>query len=220
MSARNLDPIDVEDHLELPQFSQLLSDFLSVHSEFYGPDSDVEDLQRLPHLQLNLYPSAVATFYAPSDHPGITGMRRERFRAVNSWMGGGARYDTVFIRSTPAATRISTGLEVARVIALFSITLQRDLEVHTCALVHNFDICGNDVDEDMGMWIVRPRFCDSSEPSMSIIPLNQIFRAAHLIPVYDMKSIPHKFSFTDTLDHYTEFYVNKFIDQHAFELAT
>ncbi len=55
---------------------------------------------------------------------------------------------------------------------------------------------------------------------MSIIPISQILRTAHLIPVYDGEPIPHKFLFTDTLDHYTEFYVNKFIDQHTFELAT
>ncbi len=45
-------------------------------------------------------------------------------------MEGGAQHDTVFIQSTPTTTHISTGLEVTRVTALFSISLQRDLEVY------------------------------------------------------------------------------------------
>lgn len=147
-------------------------------------------------------------------------MHRERIRAVDSWMGGSARYDVVFIWNAVNAMSISDGLKIARVKLFFSITLRRGLEVHTCALVHHFGYVGMRIDEDMGMWTVRPLFHDSSKPKMSIIPLDEIVRAAHLIPVYDEEPIPHTFSFTETLDHYRKFYVNKFVDYHAFEMAT
>lgn len=220
MPARNLDPINIAGRLSLPQFPQLLSEFLFKYLESWDPPSDMELSQMLPRLHLNLYPSAVATFHAPSDHSGMAGMRRERIRAINSWMGGSARYDTIFIQRTLDATHISTGLEVARVKPFFSVTLRRGLEVHACAFVHHFEISGNEVDEDVGMWTARALFDESSEPLMSVIPLHQILRAAHLIPVYDTEPIPHQFTFAETLDHYSEFYVNKFIDHHAFEIAT
>lgn len=147
-------------------------------------------------------------------------MCRERIHAVYSWMGGNAQYNTIFIGRTPNATHISTGLGVARVKSFFSTTLRRGLEVHSCALVYHFRVSANEIDEDVGMWTVQPLFGDYSEPLMSVIPLHQILHTAHLIPVYDMELILHQFLFTETLDHYPEFYVNKFVDHHTFKIAT
>ncbi|KAF8135913.1 hypothetical protein K438DRAFT_1433878, partial [Mycena galopus ATCC 62051] len=45
--------------------------------------------------------SAVAKFYAPSDHSGLHGMLHERIRAVRSWRGGPARHDCVFVEGNP-----------------------------------------------------------------------------------------------------------------------
>lgn len=143
-------------------------------------------------------------------------MRRERVRAVDSWMGGPGRYDTVFIRDNPNATNISTGLSIGRVKLLFSLVLPG--EVFACALVHHFSLVGLKADEDMGMWVVQPQLKES-KPKLRILPLQKIFRAAHLIPVYEEERVPHRFSPTQTLDHYQFFYVNKFIDIHAFEIA-
>jgi hypothetical protein len=92
-------------------------------------------------------------------------------------------------------------------------------EVLACALVHHFGVVGSKADEDTGMWIVRPLLRQSG-PKLSIIPLQKILRAAHLIPVFDEKRIPYKFSPAQTLDHYRKFYINKFVDIHAFEIAT
>ncbi|KAJ7743644.1 hypothetical protein B0H16DRAFT_1249045, partial [Mycena metata] len=47
--------------------------------------------------KFKVLPSAVATFYAPSDQSGLGGMFRERSRAVRSWRGGPTRYDTMFV---------------------------------------------------------------------------------------------------------------------------
>ncbi|KAH9014264.1 hypothetical protein EDB85DRAFT_1876526, partial [Lactarius pseudohatsudake] len=49
-----------------------------------------------------VYPSAVATFYAPSDISGIGGMHCERIYAVKSWRKGPGRYDTIFFNADPS----------------------------------------------------------------------------------------------------------------------
>jgi hypothetical protein len=50
-----------------------------------------------------IFNSAVATFYAPSDISGVSGMRREYIRATSSWRNGPARYDCVYVNTKPDA---------------------------------------------------------------------------------------------------------------------
>jgi hypothetical protein len=66
------------------------------------------------------------------------------------------------------------------------------------------------------MWIVQP---DNDESPLSIIHLDTVVRAAHLLPVFGKERVSRSLSFTDTLDTFTSFYVNKFADHHAFEIA-
>ncbi|KAF5314796.1 hypothetical protein D9758_018852 [Tetrapyrgos nigripes] len=58
-------------------------------------------LDRCPEIAddhpVYLHNSARATFFAPSDMSGLGGMRHERIRTVQSWFGGAARYDCVFM---------------------------------------------------------------------------------------------------------------------------
>ena len=51
--------------------------------------------------RIEVFNSAIATFRAPSDISGVTGMRCEHIRATPSWRNGPARYDTVLINSNP-----------------------------------------------------------------------------------------------------------------------
>ncbi|CDO77042.1 hypothetical protein BN946_scf184403.g17 [Trametes cinnabarina] len=44
---------------------------------------------------ISVFPSAIATYYAPSDPSGPRGMHRERIRSVGSWRGEGPRRDCV-----------------------------------------------------------------------------------------------------------------------------
>ena len=45
-----------------------------------------------------------------------------------------------------------------------------------------------------------------------------ILHGAHLIPIFGQDFVPEGLHFSDTLDAFTVFYVNKFIDHHAFEI--
>jgi hypothetical protein len=53
------------------------------------------------------------------------------------------------------------------------------------------------------------------------LPLSTLIvvRAAHLLPVFGRERVSTTLSFTDTLDAFTRFYVNRFVDHHAFEIV-
>ena len=53
----------------------------------------------------------------------------------------------------------------------------------------------------------------------SIICVDSIIRGAHLISVYGEVFLPCDFSNFDTLIAFQAYYVNKFIDYHANEIA-
>jgi len=68
------------------------------------------------------------------------------------------------------------------------------------------------------MWIVEPDlhggwwFC-------SVVHVDCIVRGAHLIGVSGTEFLPEEFLHTDSLDRYQAFYVNKYADHHAHEIA-
>ncbi|KAG1886072.1 hypothetical protein F4604DRAFT_1877994 [Suillus subluteus] len=109
------------------------------------------------------------------------------------------------------------GLEVARVICFFSFN--HNWEVYPCALIHWFEKIGNDPDENTGMWMVAPSFHKDGSKNIAVIHIETIFHAAHLIPIYGSEYIPHTLKFYHSLDTFHSFYVNKYADHHAFEIA-
>ncbi|KAJ6544946.1 hypothetical protein B0H10DRAFT_2386391 [Mycena sp. CBHHK59/15] len=144
-----------------------------------------------------MYNSARAVFYAPSDVSGIGGMHHERIRAVNSWYCGPPRYDCVFIEHDPNALGVD----------------------YPCALVHWFSAVGEDPCTDTGMWIVKPDF-HGREPGLAVVHIDCLLRGAHLIGVAGKEFVPvHDFDFSDSLDAFEAFYVNKYADHHAHEIA-
>lgn len=167
--------------------------------------------------KISVFSSASATFYAPSDPSGITGMRREHIRAVPSWRRGPGRYDCVFINTHPELEGMR-GLDVARVLLLFSFVFNN--KIYPCALVHWFSLIHKERDEDTGMWMVRPDMAGDDSPAISVIHLDCIFRAAHLFPIFGQESIPRTILSHNSLDAFISFYVNKYIDHHAFEIAS
>jgi hypothetical protein len=70
--------------------------------------------------------------------------------------------------------------------------------------------------------MVEPAFHEDHHPYLAIIHLESIFRAAHLLPVYNNTSsfIRQSLIMHDTLNTFKVFYVNKFVDHHAFEIAS
>jgi hypothetical protein len=105
------------------------------------------------HGQKLVYHSAIATFFAPSDLSGVSGMRNERIRALPSWRNGPSRYDMVLV-STNSQLDGMLGLDVGRVHLFFSFT--HEYIKYPCALISWYDLVSDSPDEDTGMWIVRP----------------------------------------------------------------
>ena len=69
------------------------------------------------------------------------------------------------------------------------------------------------------MWIVKPDLAKDGTHNASVIHIDTIFRAAHIMPVYGNDPVPRHLSFTQSLDTFNSYYVNKYIDHHAFEIA-
>lgn len=165
---------------------------------------------------IKIFYSAVATFRAPSDPSGITGMHREHIRATPSWRGA-PRFDCILLSIDPDAQGM-IGLEVARIQALFSFVHEQ--RKYPCALIHWFSRVGMEPDEDTGMWVVEPDFDEDGNPNLAIIHVDTIFRAAHLLPVHRSNQfIPRDVvTMQNSLDYFDKFYVNRFVDYHAFEV--
>jgi len=193
-----------------------------LYDQLY-PDSEIPSSQ----LEVTAYPtfngkisifySANATFRAPSDISGVNGMRREYIRATPSWRKEGPRYDCIFLNTNSEMEGMS-GLEVARVLAFFSFFF--DDKEYQCALIHWFSRVGLEPDQDTGMWMVEPEFNADENPHLAIVHVDSIYRAAHLIPAYKTNQyISRSLTLHDTLDTFKQFYINKFVDHHAFEIA-
>jgi hypothetical protein len=181
-------------------------------------DEDLQDRSPLaPAQSVQIYTSAVATFRAPSDWSGVRGMKRERIRATHMWRGKGGRYDMVFLNGDEGKPG-AQGLLLCRVLRFMRMKTTSGDE-HACALVHWWTIKGSEPDEDTGMWISEPDLDINHEPMLEIIHLDTVIRAAHLIPEFGAEWTPHKFSYTDSLDKFETFYVNKYADHHAFTIA-
>jgi len=192
-----------------------------LYEQLY-PDSEIPSSQ----LEVTAYPdfdgkisifySATSTFRSPSDISGVNGMRREYIRATPSWMNGSPRYDCIFISTNPDMEGMR-GLDVARVLAFFSFFFQG--EEYQCALIHWFSCIDSEANQDTGMWLVEPEF-NADEPHIAIVHIDTILRAAHLTPAYQTNQyISRSLTMHDTLDTFKRFYVNKFADHHAFDIA-
>jgi hypothetical protein len=213
-------PEDIAAEIKQPNFSYLIQQFIySQQHPSYHSDTHVRD-SALPifYGTITIHPSAVAIFHAPSDISGIGGMHYECIHAVKSWRKGPGHYDTVFVKTDPLSSMDSMqGLHVAHVQLFFSFSY--DNIDYPCALVHLFSHVGDLPDDKTGMWVVEPDMLDDGDVHPLIIHLDTIVRASHLIPVFGHQHVSQTLSSTDTLDTFTRFYVNKYIDHHAFEVA-
>ena len=143
-------------------------------------------------------------------------MRKEIIRACHSWRNRGPRYDCVYVETDPSLIGFD-GLHVARVWLFFAFEYAG--KRHECALVHWYHSNSDEPDELTGMWIVKKEKDRRGIPVTSVISIDSILRAAHLIPVYGAQSVDKYHDHRRTLDTFDRFYVNKFIDCHANEIA-
>ncbi|CDO78171.1 hypothetical protein BN946_scf184918.g2 [Trametes cinnabarina] len=205
--------------ISIPTFPQLIRRFLYdqlTDASAASADISLEDCPRFKG-NITVFPSAIATYYAPSDPSGPRGMHRERIRSVASWRGGPARRDCVYVAQDNDLPGFR-GLLVARVRLFFSFRFQG--VVYPCALVSWFSAVGDEPDEDTGMWRVTPDLdAASHQPIMDIIHLDSIIRGAQLIGVAGADFVPYNLTPSHSLDVFREFYVNKYADHHAHEIA-
>jgi hypothetical protein len=166
--------------------------------------------------KISVFHSATTSFYAPSDICGASGMHRQVIRSSRSWRNGPARHDCVFVEHDATLPGLR-GLYVAQVILLFSFTYQQ--VYYPCALVRWFDIIGDHPCSNTGMWMVEPEYNAQGDRLVSVIHLDTILRPAHLIPIYGAHYIDRDLRHTDSLVAFAAYYVNKYSDYHAYEIA-
>lgn len=208
-------------YIKQPQFPQLLRRFLY---DQLNPNAAVSvdnvPLDQCPIFvgRILVFHSAVARFFAPSDLCGAGGMYQERIRSNPSWRDECARYDTVFVQTGSDVSSMK-GMVIGRVRLLFSFTSGGT--PYPCALVE-WLIPEDEVDNDTGMWVVRPEFegVGGRRRTLAIIHLDCIARAAHLLPVFGSSFVPEELHFSDTLDVYRTYFVNNNIDHHSHEFLS
>lgn len=208
------------EELDIPRLPEMVRRFLFQQTR---PD-DPRDVSEIPIAgcpryegKISVFNSACSRFYAPSDISGIGGMRIEHICACPMWRNEAPRYDCVFVNIGSEDVGIR-GLEVARIRAFFSFIYGG--KTYPCVVVRWFNIIGDSPDEDTGMWMVRPACGTNNAPLYNIIHVDSIYRAAHLIPIYGRHFLRHDINLHNSYDSFRTFYVNKYTDHHAFELAS
>jgi hypothetical protein len=140
-------------------------------------------------------------------------MHHEWIRSNPNWQGEFAQYDTVFIK-TDLELEGMAGLAIGR--ALLLLSFMHGEKTYSCALVH-WLVPGNKPDPDTGMWVVQLEYEGNGHRTLSIVNLNSIARAAHLLPVYGSSFVPNDLHFSDALDVFRAYFVNLYADHHTYE---
>ncbi|KAG1788518.1 hypothetical protein EV424DRAFT_1476518 [Suillus variegatus] len=205
--------------LELPNFPTMIQQFL--YDQLHVGDHEAPDFDPVaaPSFmgRVSVFSSAAASFHAPSDLSGTGGMRREHIRATTSWRGGPARHDCVLVGTNNEVNCSLDGLAIAKVLRFLGFKYRT--KYLQCAVVHWFSYVTDSRDPDTGMHIVAPSTNDDGMPDISLIHIDCIFRAAHLIPLYGADFLPREITPHDSYNVFRAFYINKYADHHAFEVA-
>lgn len=175
-------------------------------------DVRVEDCPTIDG-KVAIFRSARATWYAPSELAGPTGMHSEVIRSTPSWFRRYERRDTVLIQDGSEDEGMR-GMAVGRVLLFMSVT--HDDEEYPCALVEWMEPVGDGPDSVTGMWIVKP-VKEGGRREVRVVHLDCIVRSCHLIGVYGKAHLPKKFKFWESHMAFKAFYVNKYSDYHAHE---
>ncbi|PBK74578.1 hypothetical protein ARMSODRAFT_985796 [Armillaria solidipes] len=192
-------------HLHLLQLPNLVQCFLYEQTANGRDGTPIDDIpiQECPcyHGKVYTYTSAVVMFYTPM---------------TRSWRKGPGCYDCVFAQADENLPGFR-GLHVARVLLFFSI--RHNDVFYPCALVTWFLAVGNEPCEDTGMWVVQPDLDEGGQWVMSVIHLDTILHAVHLIGVYGIFFLPRELKHMDSLEAFHSFYVNKYADHHSHKIA-
>ncbi|KAG0705614.1 hypothetical protein DFH29DRAFT_980850 [Suillus ampliporus] len=191
--------------IQLPNFPTMIQQFL--YDQLHIADHEPPDFDPVtaPAFmgRVSVFNLVAASFYAPSDLSGTGGMRHEHIWATTSWRGGPARNDCIFVSMNDKVNCGLDGLAIARVLCFLGFKYWTKY----------FQ------DPDTGMYLIAPSSNDNGTPDVSIIHIDCIFHAAHLIPLYGTNFLPHKIAPHDSYNVFHAFYINKYADHHAFEVA-
>ena len=170
---------------------------------------------------IHVFNSACSRFYALSNLSRIGGMQSEFIWSTLWWRNEDPQKDCVFV-TTNLGNQDSTGMQVFDIAPIHVFFLFTDISgIHySCAIVCWFDKVDNLPNEDTGMWIVQPSYLHDHSSNFAIIHINAIYHAAHLIPIYGTSCISWHIKPHILYDAFYTFYVNKYINHHAFELAS
>ncbi|KAK7049380.1 hypothetical protein VNI00_005981 [Paramarasmius palmivorus] len=216
--SRNLH--DIGDTIGEPlRFSDALFRYLFGKLEPTLPVPCADDLQH--HFQyfnslIYVYYSAVARYYSPSDPCGNGGMYAERIRSHPNWLGHYPRHDTVFVTVDEDKPGIE-GMVVGRVKLFFSFKY-KEIE-YPCALMEWFTRSMDTPDEETGLWVVEPEYDPDGRRTMDVIHLDSIARPVHLLPVFGSDTLPEDFHYSESLDAFRAFYINKFANHASYEFV-
>lgn len=149
---------------------------------------------------------------------GVGGMHRELIRAVPIFHKRYPRYDCILAEKDSEKAGFE-GLHAARVLLLFSFFHER--QKYECALVHWFSPIDDEPSRVTNMWVVEPDRDNRGKRVCGVIPIGSILRGAHLLPVFGEEFIPlaDKVNFTNSLNCFRAYYVNKFADHHSHEVV-
>ena len=167
-----------------PNLFDLVRKYLVKQAQGTIPPLPCINVSHVEHLKI--FHSAHTVFCVPSNPSTTVGMFHEMIHATPTWNQGevpGPHYDCVFISNRSVSDApILSNLLVACVLLLFSFLL--DGKLHQCCLIHWFSIFGDKPDPDNRMWIAMPEYSGGA-PNLSVIHIDSIFRAMHLLPIFD-----------------------------------
>jgi len=204
---------DLATHVGIPSLYQLTHYFLA---DQLTPDDDRYVDEPTITSPISVFHSATATFYTPSDPSRICGMCRECIHSTPSWRGTGKHRDCAFVVEDESKPGFR-GMSAVHILLFFSF-IYNDT-TYSCALVEWFKKVGRSPDKITGMWNVTPEYKRNRERLITVIHLDSVLWAAHLIPVFGRQYLPPHFLHTWSLNVFEAFYVNKYADHHANEIC-
>jgi len=174
----------------------------------------MEDVYPIIKGKIHTFNTAVATFYAPSDISGIPGMHHEYIQAMSSWRNGPAHYNCVLVNTKPNVN----GAQGFKVAWVFLFLFLHGGKEYLCAFIQWYAFIGTRPDKDTGCWVVEPDIKDGKSSHVVVIHIDCILCAIHLMPITrSAHFVDWSITMHTLLDTFKLFYLNRFIDYHAFE---
>ncbi|KAJ3564082.1 hypothetical protein NP233_g8526 [Leucocoprinus birnbaumii] len=209
-------------HFELsntlvPAVQRFLYNQLNPDAEIMGMATDLDLCPMIDPFdtRVSVYHSAACLIQAPSNPSGPNGMCREYIRASPNWRNTGPRHDCVLIDGDPENSGF-LGFNVGQV--HFFFRFQWNDKMYDCAFLQWFEKAQTTACPNMGLWMVQPQVNLRKERVCSVVHIDTIYSAVHLIGSTGAGPTPSQLRGDITLRAYRTYYVNKYANSTLFEL--